>query len=54
MNEELNEFITEVQNEFKDELIMDENKDYRRGYYAGALYAALMIKDLLKRSGDVK
>lgn len=29
------------------ELSTDENKDYRRGFYAGRLFAALSIKNFL-------
>ena len=54
MNKELEELVAGLQDDFVCEIHQDENRDYRRGYYAGALYAALMIKEILTRSEDVK
>lgn len=40
--------IEETENEFKQDLDTSENRDYRRGYYAGRLHAFLEIQAGLK------
>lgn len=45
--EQLNKFLKESDELFCGELSTDENKEYRRGYYAGRLHAALSIKNMI-------
>jgi hypothetical protein len=43
----LNEICNADWNEFTREISTDENKDYRRGFKAGALFSALKIRHVL-------
>lgn len=46
-------FLSDSDDLFHDEIKTDENRDYRRGYYAGRLHAALAIKNMLSANqGD--
>ena len=44
----INKFTAESDKLFHDEIATDENKDYRRGYYAGRLHAAIALSKALK------
>lgn len=52
---DIKRFLTKNSNEagmaFHDELATDENKDYRRGFRAGVLFAFLQMKSDL---GDIE
>lgn len=48
----LYDFLIQSDELFSSEIKTDENKDYRRGYYAGRLHAALAIKSMLNRNND--
>lgn len=45
----VNDFLNDSDKLFHDEITTDENKDYRRGFYAGRLFAALSIKNFLNQ-----
>lgn len=44
VNDLIDDHISVSRKMFHDELSSDENKDYRRGYRAGVLFAFLQIK----------
>lgn len=44
LNLYVNQQVQSAMNTFNEELSTDENKDYRRGYRAGVLFAYLHIK----------
>ena len=44
----IDKLIEATQEVFNQELRTDENKDYRRGYYAGQLVSLLWMKGFLK------
>ena len=52
INRMLNEKIDIFRESFHEELSTDENKDYRRGFRAGVLFAHLQIKSDLGNIPD--
>ena len=48
----LSKYVDESRKTFHDELSTDENKDYRRGFRAGVLFAFLQIKSDIGNMAD--
>lgn len=48
----LNEIIDELYNDFHHEIERDQDENYRKGFYAGALFSALTIRDELRKDEE--
>lgn len=49
----LSEKINDMWHDFQLEMNQEENKDYRRGFRAGCLFAALQIRDDLNKQQEM-